>query len=76
MQKAYPSRFPLWHVKDIDKDLLTLKPVGDGSIDFKRIFKHAKKAGLVYPMIEHDQPADAFDSLSRSMGYLKKNILK
>lgn len=74
--KQHPGRFPLWHVKDIDKELLTLKPVGDGSIDFKRIFKSAKKAGLVYPMIEHDQPADAFDSLSRSMAYLKKQILK
>ncbi len=74
--KENPGRFPLWHVKDIDSEHLVLKPVGDGSIDFKRIFKHAKKAGLVYPMIEHDQPADAFDSLSRSMAYLKKNILK
>jgi sugar phosphate isomerase/epimerase len=73
--KENPGRFPLWHVKDIASDHLTLKPVGDGSIDFKRIFKHAKTAGLVYPMIEHDQPADAFDSLSRSMAYLKKNIL-
>jgi sugar phosphate isomerase/epimerase len=74
--KKHPGRFPLWHVKDIDKDMLTLKPVGDGSIDFKRIFKYAKKAGLKYPMIEHDQPADAFVSLSRSMAYLKSNILK
>lgn len=74
--KAHPGRFPLFHVKDIDKDLLALKPVGEGIIDFKRIFKHAKKAGLKYPMIEHDNPADAFDSLSRSMAYLKKNILK
>jgi hypothetical protein len=26
--KSNPGRFPLWHVKDIDKDLTTLKPVG------------------------------------------------
>lgn len=74
--KENPGRFPLWHVKDIDQEHLALKPVGDGSIDFKRIFKYAKKAGLKYPMVEHDQPADAFDSLSRSMVYLKKNILR
>ncbi len=73
---AYPGRFPMFHVKDIDKELLALKPVGEGIIDFKRIFKHAKKAGLVYPMIEHDNPADAFDSLSRSMKWLKGNVLK
>lgn len=74
--KTHPGRFHLWHVKDIDKELLTLKPVGDGSIDFKRIFKHAKKAGLKYPMVEHDNPADAFDSLGRSMNWLKANVLK
>ncbi len=74
--KKHPGRFPLLHVKDIDKDMLTLKPVGDGTIDFPRIFKNAKKAGLKYPFIEHDMPADAFDSLGRSMAYLKKNILK
>jgi len=74
--KEHPGRFPLWHVKDITSDMQTLKPVGDGVIDFKRLFKNAKKAGLVYPMVEHDQPADAFDSLGRSVAYLKKNILK
>lgn len=71
-----PGRFPLWHVKDLDKDMSTIKPVGEGIVDFKRIFKHAKKAGLKYPFIEHDMPADAFDSLTRSKVYLKKNILK
>lgn len=71
-----PGRFPLWHVKDLDKDMETIKPVGDGVVDFKHIFKHAKKAGLKYPFIEHDMPADPFDSLTRSKAYLKKNILK
>ncbi len=71
-----PGRFPLWHVKDLDKDMETVKPVGEGIIDFKRIFKSAKTAGLKYPFIEHDMPADAFDSLTKSKVYLKKNILK
>lgn len=73
--KKHPGRFPLWHVKDIAADMLTLKPVGQGSIDFKRIFKNAKKAGLEYPFIEHDMPADGIASLSASISYLKKNIL-
>lgn len=74
--EKHPGRFPLWHVKDMDKAMETIKPVGDGVIDFGRIFKHAKKAGLKYPFIEHDMPADAFDSLTRSKNYLKKEILK
>ena len=71
-----PGRFPLWHVKDLDKDMETIKPVGEGVLDFKRIFEHAKTAGLKYPFVEHDMPADAFDSLSRSKTWLKNNILK
>lgn len=74
--EKHPGRFPLWHVKDIDKDMQVIKPVGEGVIDFKRIFKYAKTAGLKYPFIEHDRPDDAFDSLTRSKVYLKKNILK
>jgi sugar phosphate isomerase/epimerase len=74
--ERHPGRFPLWHVKDIDKDLLVIKPVGEGIVDFKRIFNHAKTAGLKYPFVEHDMPADPFDSLSRSKAYLKKNIFK
>lgn len=73
--KAHPGRFPLWHVKDIASDMLTLKPVGQGSIDFKRIFAQAKLAGLEYPFIEHDMPADGIASLTTSIGYLKENIL-
>lgn len=73
--KKHPGRFPLWHVKDIAADMLTLKPVGQGSIDFKRIFKNAKKAGLEYPFIEHDMPADGIASLSASITYLKQHIL-
>jgi len=73
--KNYPGRFPLWHVKDIAEDMLTLKPVGQGSIDFKRIFANAEMAGLVYPFIEHDMPADGLASLEASIDYLQREIL-
>lgn len=74
--KEHPGRFPLWHVKDISADMLMLKPVGQGVLDFKRLFKHAKMAGLRYPFIEHDMPEDGMASLSASIAYLKKHILK
>ena len=45
-------------------------------IDFPRIFKNAKKTGLKYPFTEHDMPADAFDSLGRSMAFLKKKYFE
>jgi sugar phosphate isomerase/epimerase len=74
--KKHPKRFPLWHVKDIDKEFTTLKPVGEGVVDFKRIFEHAKKAGLVHFFVEHDRPEDAFASITTSINTLKNKILK
>lgn len=44
--KQHPGRFPLWHVKDLDARHETVLLVGDGTIDFKRIFDNAKIAGL------------------------------
>lgn len=68
----YPGRFPTWHVKDIDAEYKNLLPVGSGTIDFKRLFSFADLAGLEYPFVEHDQPKDAFGSLTESAAYLKK----
>ncbi len=73
--KKNPGRFPLWHVKDMDKDFKELQPVGSGVIDFKKIFAAADIAGLQHAFVEHDMPADAFASISSSMTYLK-TILK
>ncbi|MGC3948062.1 MAG: sugar phosphate isomerase/epimerase [Chryseolinea sp.] len=70
--KLYPGRFPTWHVKDIDAEFKNLLPVGKGVVDFKRLFANADVAGLQYPFVEHDQPADAFGSLSTSIAYLKQ----
>jgi sugar phosphate isomerase/epimerase len=69
--KKNPGRFPLWHVKDFDKEYKTLQPVGSGVIDFKRIFAAADTAGLQIAFVEHDMPADAFASITSSITYLK-----
>lgn len=73
--KKNPGRFPLWHVKDFDKEFKTLMPVGSGSIDFKRIFENADLAGLQYPLVEHDGPPNAIESVTASIGYIK-SIMK
>ncbi len=50
--QEYPGRFPLWHVKDMDKANPQINTeVGNGSIDFKKIFENAKLAGLEYPFL-------------------------
>ncbi len=73
----YPGRFPLWHVKDMDKTpAKNITEVGNGSIDFKKIFANAKQAGLDFFFVEQDIcPGDPFDSISQSITYLKKNLI-
>ena len=73
----YPGRFPLWHVKDMDKSAdKKITEVGNGSIDFKRIFAQSKKAGLDYFFVEQDIcPGDPFVSIRQSITYLKKNLI-
>lgn len=70
--EKHPGRFPLWHVKDLDTEMKNVLPVGKGTIDFKRIFKHRKIAGMKYYFIEHDMPDDAVASITESIKNLKK----
>lgn len=73
----HPGRFPLWHVKDMDKSAdKQITEVGNGSIDFKRIFAQSKKAGLDYFFVEQDIcPGDPFVSIQKSISYVKKNLI-
>lgn len=72
--KQNPGRFPLWHVKDLDKEFKTILPVGEGSIDFKRIFEAADKSGMKHFFVEHDMPKDALASIKSSYAYLEKML--
>jgi sugar phosphate isomerase/epimerase len=69
-----PGRFPLWHVKDLSKDFQKVEPVGNGFIDFKRIFAHAMAAGMKHFFIEHDMPANPLESITTSFANLKKIV--
>ena len=51
----HPGRFPLWHVKDMEKTPeRAFAPVGTGSIDFQRIFDAKDKAGMKHYFVEQD----------------------
>lgn len=73
----HPGRFPLFHVKDMDRTPnKAFTEVGNGSIDFKRIFKQANKAGMKYFFVEQDiTPGNPFDSITKSITYIKKNLV-
>lgn len=76
--KEHPGRFVLWHAKDMDntpKQFFT--EVGNGVIDWSRIFAHAKESGMQHFFVEQDQcPGSPFVSIKESIDYLNKNILK
>ncbi|MHA8102491.1 sugar phosphate isomerase/epimerase family protein [Aquirufa nivalisilvae] len=74
--EKHPGRFPLWHVKDMEAGTKVFTEVGNGTIDFDRIFAARKAAGLKYWFVEQDvSKRDPFESLKISRDYLaKKNF--
>ncbi len=72
--KKHPGRFPLWHVKDLDKDRMGPAPVGEGVVDFKHIFAAAATAGAKHFFVEHDMPKDAYASITESFNYIKDKL--
>jgi sugar phosphate isomerase/epimerase len=72
----HPGRFPIWHVKDLDKNQQTFTEVGSGDIDFKRIFDKQEIAGVKHIFIEQDiVTKDVFESIKESYTYVKHNLL-
>ncbi|MFD0787890.1 sugar phosphate isomerase/epimerase family protein, partial [Micromonospora azadirachtae] len=53
--QQYPGRFALFHVKDMAADG-SFADVGEGTIDFTRIFAHSGVAGVEYYLTENDNP--------------------
>ena len=72
--KQHPGRFPLWHVKDLDAKSESVLPVGEGTIDFKRIFDAASTSDMKHFFVEHDMPKDPLASITTSYNYLSKLV--
>ncbi|QIL38549.1 sugar phosphate isomerase/epimerase [Pedobacter sp. HDW13] len=76
--KKYPGRFPMWHVKDMDKTKREWNTeVGNGSIDFKTIFAQAKLSGMQHFFVEHETnyKPDPIGSIKTSCDYIKANLV-
>jgi len=77
--KKHPGRFPFWHVKDMDKiDNTKNTEVGNGTVDFKKIFAGAKLAGVQHYIVEQENNyvPDIFMSIKTSCRYTKNTLLK
>lgn len=66
------GRVPCIHLKDFAYDK-KMAVIGEGNINFDRIFQMAEKAGTRYMLVEQDDcnGEDPFDCIKRSYEYLK-----
>ncbi len=71
--RGNPGRFPLWHLKDFDLSTNTIVPVGQGNVDFKRIFENAGLAGMKYYFYEQDG-AKSMDEVKESYNNIEKIV--
>ena len=65
----HPGRFPMVHAKDIAKDG-KMVDVGQGTIDWREIFRHSRQAGIEYTFVEHDEPPSPIADARTSYEYL------
>jgi sugar phosphate isomerase/epimerase len=73
--KKSPGRFPLWHVKDIIMAQKMPTEIGNGTVDFKRIFAASSVAGMQYFFVEQDGATHPFESITASYQDLTTKVL-
>ena len=81
--KRHPGRFPLLHIKDMRKDITInpqedpgkpnpFVPVGQGRIDWPKIFTHVHEAGAQHIFVEQDEcDMPPLEAIRISADYLK-----
>lgn len=71
--EKYPGRFPLWHLKDMDKVKKQSTEFGKGQLDIKGMLGNAKKSGMKYFFVEQEEySVNAIQSLQEDYDYLQK----
>jgi sugar phosphate isomerase/epimerase len=70
-----PGRYPLWHVKDIVMSEKRPTEIGNGGVDFKRIFAASKESGMQYFFVEQDGATHPIESITTSYTYLTTKLM-
>jgi sugar phosphate isomerase/epimerase len=71
--EKYPGRFPLWHLKDMDKAKKQSTEFGKGQLNIKGMLENAKKSGMKYFFVEQEEYTNnAFESLKQDYDYLMR----
>ncbi|HEX4849311.1 MAG TPA: sugar phosphate isomerase/epimerase, partial [Puia sp.] len=69
----YPGRFPLWHLKDMDKTKKQSTEFGKGEVDIVKLLQNAGKSGMKHYFVEQEEYAvNAFESIQLDYNYLMK----
>jgi len=72
--KKNPGRFPLWHVKDLDKTTQQPTEIGTGTVNLKRIFDNAGSSGMKHFFVEQDGAPKPFENIATSFTNLGKIV--
>lgn len=67
----WPGRFPLVHVKDMAGGG-AMTNVGQGHIDWGRIFAKRREAGIEHFFVEHDNPKDPLNDIKVSYDFMSR----
>lgn len=67
----HAGRFSMLHVKDLTSEG-NMAAVGEGAIDFAGLFAYADTAGFKHYFVEHDNPKNAFASVTTSIAAVNK----
>lgn len=71
--KKYPDRFPLWHLKDMDKAKKESTEFGKGDINIKQMLQNMASSGVKYFFVEQEEyPHTALESAQYDFDYLAK----
>jgi sugar phosphate isomerase/epimerase len=71
--KAYPGRFPLWHLKDMDMEKKESTEFGKGGLDIALMMQNQKASGVKHIFIEQEEYANTpLESMKHNMAYLKR----
>lgn len=71
--KKYPKRFPLWHLKDMDKGKKESTEFGKGVLDISLMLKNKELSGVEHIYIEQEEYASTpAESMAYNLNYLKK----
>ena len=69
--EKWPGRFPSVHVKDMAGNGQMVN-VGQGHIDWSRIFDKRREAGIEHLFVEHDNPRSPIDDITVSFRYMAR----